>query len=332
MNAANLIRTIRSVILHVALLAVSGEILGATLEYPQKGIKMVVPFPPGGSADIVARVISRRLADTVSQPVIIENKPGADGVIAADYVARSGPDGYTLFMATYGAMSAAPTIHKHIEYDSVADFTPISYTGRFALFLFVHPNVPVRTVGDLIFYARSHPGQLNYGTGNAASILAMAELAAKEKIELVHVPYKGEVPAMSDFVAGRIQLMFATPTNAATWVQEGKLRVLLTLQNRRSPLLPDAPTLEESGMKEFSVVPWAGLFGPAHMPKQVTEKLSRTINEILVQEDIRRLQIAVHEVLRVRFREAAQHVDGDRHCLGFSQRPAVEHVMQRLAV
>ena len=255
--------------------------------YPSKPIKLVVPFPPGGAADILARVIGQKLTVMLGQQVVIDNKPGADGAIAAESVAKAKPDGYTLFMATYGAMSAVPALHKRLPYDVVSDFTPISFTGAFAFFLFVHPSLPVRTLSELIDYAHAHPGQLSYGTGNAGGIVATAELASMAKLDMIHVPYKGEVPAMSDFLMGRVQLMFATPTNTLAWSREGKLRPLVTLLDKRSSLLPDVPTMAEAGMPNLSIVPWAGIFGPAQMPKQVTDRLSLAINTILEREDVR---------------------------------------------
>ena len=254
--------------------------------YPSRPIRLVVPFPPGGSADMVARVIAKPLGELLGQAIFIDNKPGADGAIAAEYVAQAEPDGYTLFMATYGAMSAVPMLHKNIHYDAVTDFTPITATGKFAFFLFVHPSVPARTLPELIEIARQHPGLLNYGTGNTGAIVATSELSVANKIEMTHVPYKGEVPAMNDFLAGRVQVMFATSANALPWVKEGKLRAVVTLLDKRSPLLPDVPTMAESGLHNLHIVPWSGVFGPAKMPAQLTNRLSVAINEILSRPDI----------------------------------------------
>ncbi len=268
------------------LLSTSNAAAEAVNAYPSRPIRLVVPFPPGGSADIVARVIAKPLGELLGQAVFIDNKPGADGAIAAEYVAQAEPDGYTLFMATYGAMSAVPALHKTIHYDAIADFTPITATGKFAFFLFVHPSVPAHTLPELIEFAHKHPGLLNYGTGNTGAIVATAELSATNKIEMTHVPYKGEVPAMNDFLAGRVQVMFATSANALPWVQRGKLRAVVTLLDKRSPLLPDVPTMAESGLHHLHIVPWSGVFGPAKMPAQLTNRLSVAINEILNRADI----------------------------------------------
>lgn len=278
----------RLLLLTVAWLSMSFASLAiATEVYPSKPVRIVVPFPPGGAADILARVIGQPLSEMLAQHVIIDNKPGADGAIAAEAVARSEPDGYTLFMATYGAMSAVPALHKNPSYDANIDFTPITTTGKFAFFMFVHPSVPARSLQEFIKFAQAHPGQLNYGTGNAGAIVVTAELAVREKLNMIHVPFKGEVPAMADLLAGRIHFMFATPANALGWAKEGKLRALVTLSNNRSPLLPDVPTMAESGLPDLSITPWAGMFGPAKMSEPTTKKLSLSVNAILKREDVR---------------------------------------------
>jgi len=270
----------------LVLLAPLQALADAAQGYPVRPIKLVVPFPAGGSADMVARLIAKPLSEKLNQPVLIDNRPGADGAVAAEYVAKAEPDGYTLFMATYGAMSAVPFLHKSIHYDALQDFTAVTATGTFAFFLFVHPSVPVKTLPELLNYVRQHPGELNYGTGNVGSIVASAEWSAVNKLEMTQVPYKGEVPAMNDFLAGRVQLMFATPVNALPWVKEGKLRAVVTLQDKRSALLPDVPTMAEVGVRKLSIVPWAGLFGPARMPPHITQQLSAAVNEILRREDL----------------------------------------------
>ena len=251
-----------------------------------KTLRIVVPFPAGGSADIVARVIAKSLAVSLSQPVVVENKPGADGAIAAEYVAQSPPDGQTLFFATYGAMSAVPSLHKQVHYDVVKDFTPVVGAGKFSFFVFSHPNVPATNILQLIDYAHAHPGALSYGTGNVGSIVASADMAASHNIDWVHVPYKGEVPAMTDFLAGRIQIMIGTPSNALNWVKEGRLNALVTLADKRSPLLPNVPTMAEMGLRTLPTVPWAGVFGPAQMPPQRVKQLNQAINQLLNQPDL----------------------------------------------
>jgi hypothetical protein len=254
--------------------------------YPKRPVHLVVPFPAGGAADLVARAIAKPLAQALGQPVVVDNKPGADGAIAAEAVAKSAPDGYTLFMATYGAMSAVPAMRKELPYNVATDFTPIASTGKFSFFLFAHPSVQANTLAELISYVHRHPGELNYGTGNTGAIVATAELATAANLVMNHVPYKGEVPAMNDFLAGRVQLMFATPANALPWVKEGKLKALVTLQDQRSALLPGVQTMAESGMKNLSIVTWSGIFGPAKLPASITQRLNVEINTILKQPEV----------------------------------------------
>ena len=254
--------------------------------FSNKPIHLVVPFPAGGSADLVARIMAKPLGEKLGQPVVIDNKPGADGAIAAEAVATAAPDGYTLFMATYGAMSAVPSLHKATHYDPVKDFTPISTAGKFSMFLFAHPSVPAQTLNEFIAYEHTHTGEVNYGTGNVASIVMAAEMESQAKLHMTQVPYKGEVPAMTDFVAGRIQLMFATPANALPFVKEGKLKAFATVSDKRSPLLPETPTWHEAGMRDLPIVPWAGVFGPAKLPKDMAHRLSQAINEVLLREDV----------------------------------------------
>jgi tripartite-type tricarboxylate transporter receptor subunit TctC len=277
-------RVLKSSLL-VCLASLSWLVLAAE-PYPNKPIHLVVPFPAGGAADIVARVIAKPLGEKLGQAVVVDNKPGADGMVAADSVAKSDPDGYTLFMATYGAMSAAPQLHKSVPYDVLRDFTPITSTGKFSFFLFAHPDLPVHNISELIDFVHQHPGTVNYGTGNVGSIVATAELAQRNHLSITHVPYKGEVPAMNDFLAGRVQLMIGTPANTLPWIKEGKLRALVALSDKRSALLPDVPTMHEMGMANLSIVPWSGVFGPAHMPVDLVQRLNLAINQILLDKEV----------------------------------------------
>ena len=286
MTTTQLTRRLQLTSLALALLGVSAFGHAQTTNWPQKPIKIIVPFAAGGNTDGIARLTAERISQSLGQPVLVENKAGANGAIAADFVAQSPPDGYTLFMATYGAMSAVPAMRKTLPYDVVTDFTPITSTGKFAFFLFAHPSVAANNLPELISYVHQHPGSLNYATGNTGAIVATAELATSAHLEMTHIPYKGEVPAMNDFLAGRVQLMFATPANALPWVREGKLKALVTLQEQRSPLLPQVPTMAESGLKNLAIVPWSGIFGPAKLPAPVTQRLHDEINAILQRPDI----------------------------------------------
>src|SRR5687767_7059085 len=247
----------------------------AQAQYPAKAVRVVVPFPAGSSTDIITRVLAQSVSQSIGQSVVVDNKAGADGAIAAAEVAKAPPDGYTLLMATNSPMSAVPAMKKSPPYDPVADFTPITDVGRYSFFIVVHPGVPAKTLGELIDYARANPGKLNYATGNTTGIVSSAYFATLAKVQLVHVPYKGEPQAMTDLVAGRVQLMFASSSTSVPQVREGRLRAIVTTLGKRSHLLPEVPTIGEAGMPQFSITSWAGLFGPAKMPREIVERLNK---------------------------------------------------------
>jgi tripartite-type tricarboxylate transporter receptor subunit TctC len=244
-------------------------------QYPAKPVRIVVPFPGGSATDTVTRILANYVTQSLGQPLVVENKAGADGAIAAAEVARSAPDGYTLLMATNSPMSAVPALKKSPPYDPVADFTPITDVGRYTFFLYVHPSVPANSFAQLIAYAQANPGKLNYATGNTTGIVSFAQISSLAGIEMVHVPYKGEPAGITDLVAGRVQMMIATPTTGLAYVKDGKLRAFVTTLSRRSPLLPEVPTIAEAGMPKFSITSWAALFGPARMPREILERLNK---------------------------------------------------------
>lgn len=255
-------------------------------QFPNKPIRIVVPFPAGSATDTITRILGQSVSAAIGQPVVVDNKAGADGAIAGAEVARAAPDGYTLLMATNSPMSAVPALKKVPPYDPVADFTPITDIGRYTFFIVVHPGVPATTLPEFIQYARSNPGKINYATGNTTGIVSTAFFSSLAKIEMVHVPYKGEPQAMTDMISGRVQFMFASSSTSVPQVREGKLRALVTTLARRSHLLPDVPTIAEAGMPEFSVTSWAGLFGPAKMPKEVVERINREFAAAMGRADV----------------------------------------------
>jgi tripartite-type tricarboxylate transporter receptor subunit TctC len=260
---------------------------GAHAQYPNKPIRLIVPFPPGGAAEVGARIFAQPLGQALGQPVVIETKPGADGAIAADATMKAAPDGYTLFYATNTAFSWVPAVRKDPPYDPVSDFTPVSLVGQFGFFFFSHPSVPATSMKELLAYLRANPGKLNYGSGNSTSIVSSAQLLQREKLDVVHVPYKGDGPLMVDLLGGRVHFAIATPGTAAPQVREGKLRALATLLPSRSPLLPDAPTLAEAGLKELSVTPWGGVFGPKGLPRDIADRVSRELQAVLKRPEVR---------------------------------------------
>lgn len=267
----------------LALLVVSGA---AEAQFPAKPIRVVVPFPAGSATDTITRVLAQSVSQSIGQTVVVENKAGADGAIAAGEVAKAAPDGYTLLMATNSPMSAVPAMKKNPPYDPVADFTPITDVGRYTFFIVVHPSVPAKTLKELIDHARANPGKVNYATGNTTGIVSTAFFASLAKIDLVHVPYKGEPQALTDLVAGRVQLMFCSSGTSMPQIREGKLRPIVTTLAKRTHLLPELPTIAEAGMPEFSITSWAGLFGPAKMPAAVVERLNKEFVVAMGRSDV----------------------------------------------
>jgi tripartite-type tricarboxylate transporter receptor subunit TctC len=259
----------------------------AAAQYPQKPIRMVVPFPPGGAADLTARVVSMPLGQVLGQPVVLDYKAGADGAIAGNDVRNAAPDGYTLLFGTNTGMCAAPVLRKNPPYDPLADFTPVALVGKFGFFVFVHQDVPAKSMKDFVAYVRQNPGKLNYGTGNSTSIITTAQLAAMEGLQMLHVPYKGDAPSSLDLVAGRVQLLIATPGSLLPHSKEGRVRVLATLLPNRSPLVPEVPTMSEAGMKEMPIQPYAAIYGPARMPRELVERLAKAVQEVMAQPAVK---------------------------------------------
>jgi len=255
-------------------------------QFPVKPVRIVVPFPGGSATDTIARLLAGPVSQALGQPVLVENKAGADGAIAAAEVAKSAPDGYTLLLATNSPMSAVPAMKKAPPYDPVADFTPITDVGRYTFFIVVHPAVPARNLRELIDYARLNPGKLNYATGNTSGIVSTASFASLAHIQLVHVPYKGEPQALTDLVTGRVQLMVVSSGTALPHIRDGRLRALVTTLRERSPLLPAVPTIAEAGMPQFSLTSWAGLFGPARVPPEIVGRLNREFVAALKRPEI----------------------------------------------
>ena len=260
---------------------------GALAQYPAKPIRMVVPFPAGGAADISGRSIGAALSNSLGQPVVVDNKPGADGQIAALEVKRSASDGYTIFWGSASALSYVPVVRKVPPYDPVADFTPLTQLGSATFFLTVHPSVSVTSAAQLIDYLKANPGKLSYGSANTTSIVAMAQLIVHTKSDAVHVPYKGEAQAIPDLAAGRVQFMYATPGSILPLVREGRMRALAVMLPQRSPLAPDVPTIAEAGYPLVSINPWIAFFAPPGLPAELTQRLARELNAVLAGAEVR---------------------------------------------
>lgn len=258
----------------------------ASAQYPNKPIRFIVGFPPGGSADPTTRIVGAALQEQLGQPVVVENRPGADSAIAAEQVSKMAPDGYTIMFASNSAMTAAVALKKNPSYDPLKDFTPISMVGRATVFFYVHPSVPATTLKDFVAHAKANPGKLVYGTGNPLSILYGQQFMNATGIQWLHVPYKGEGPLNPDILAGRVHASFLSTASAISNAKEGRLRPLAVLLNKRSPLLPEVPTIDEAGVPEVTVRQWAGVFGPPKMPPEIVERLNREVNAVLKRPDV----------------------------------------------
>ena len=268
------------------LLAAFASVAGAQA-WPAKPIRIVLQFPPGGSTDLVARILGQAISQSLGQPVIVENKPGADGVIAAEAVMRSEPDGYSFFLASNTAMMQVPLMRKNPPYDPLKNFTAVSLVGRYVYVLVVAPSVPAKNVTELLAHARGNPGRLNYGSYSGVTQLMHANLRLVSKVDITLVPYKGEAPAVADIIGGHVHLTFATPTSTLAHIKDGKLRALATLLPSRFALLPDVPTASEAGLPPFNAGTWAALFGPAKLPPEITVRMNRELAAAMRRPDVR---------------------------------------------
>ncbi|MBL8524863.1 MAG: tripartite tricarboxylate transporter substrate binding protein [Betaproteobacteria bacterium] len=260
----------------LGLISVNAAAQGAAT-YPNKPIKIVVPFPPGGATDILARSIGAELQKTFNQSVIVENKPGGGGNLGADTVAKSAPDGYTLVMGTVGTHAINMSLYSKMPYDAIKDFEPVVLVAGVPNLLVVHPSVAAKNVKELTALAKSMPGKLNVASsGNGTSIHMAAELyKVMAGVDILHVPYKGSSPAVTDLLGGQVQLMFDNMPSALPHAKAGKLRPLAVTSLKRSASFPDVPTMDEEGLKGFDATSWFGLLAPAGTPKDIVAKLNK---------------------------------------------------------
>jgi len=260
--------------------------LTAAAQYPSKPIRAIVAFGTGGATDIIARIIAASMSQSLGQPVVIDNRPGADGIVAGEQVVKAAPDGYTVFFGTSTQIAALPFLRKNVPFDPLVDYTPIGGIGNNSFFWVVHPSLPVRTLKELGEYGRANPGKLNAGSSSAVGSIAPATFAKHEKFDLQVILYKSETTSLNDLIAGRIQLMLITGT-LAQHVRDGRARGLATLLTRRSKALPDLPTMAEAGMPPFPAAAFMGLFGPAKMPREIVERLNRELIATLQKPEVR---------------------------------------------
>lgn len=281
-----LARLVRSAL--AALLSVSVAVPALAQTWPDRPIRMVVGFAPGGFTDVLARLLGEKLQERLGQPVVVENRPGAAGTIGADIVAKSRPDGYTLLLGHSNSNAVAPALYPKLPYDVVRDFTPIVRIATTPLLLTVHPSLPATDVKSFIELASSKPGELVFGSsGNGSSQhLAAARFMLATKTQMTHVPYKGSSQAMLDLLSGNVGLNFESPPNVLPHLESGKLRVLAITSEKRSPLLPEVPTLAEAGVPNAEMLQWFAVLGPAGLPAPIVQKLNSEINAILEQPDV----------------------------------------------
>jgi tripartite-type tricarboxylate transporter receptor subunit TctC len=281
----------RSLLAAAACLALPFASAGALAQgaWPDnKPIRIVVGFAPGGFTDVLARLIGQKLSERLGTPVVVENKPGAAGTLGADLVAKSKPDGYTLLLAHSNSNSVAPALYPKLPYNILADFTPIIPVANTPLLLTVHPSVPAKDVKEFIGLAKSKPGGLRFASsgGGSAQHLAAERFQLATGTQMTHIPYKGSGQAIVDLLSGQVELNFESPPNVMAHARAGKLRLLAITSDKRSPLLPEVPTMAESGVKNAEMLQWFAVMGPAKLPADITKRLNTEIAAILKSPDV----------------------------------------------
>jgi len=270
-------------------LAAASALAQAPAGYPNRPLRWVVPFPPGGSADIMARIVGQELAKALGQQVVIENRAGASAIVGSEYVAKSAPDGYTLLQGNVSQMTIHPSLYPKLPYDPIRDFAPVTVLGVVTSVLVTTPSLPVASVKDLIALAKKRPGQLNFtSSGAGASTHLTGELLKQRAgIDMTHVNYKGSGPALTDVMAGFVEIMFENLPSALPFIKTGKLKVLAVTGKDRSPILKDIPTLAESGFPGFDMVSWQAVVVPAATPRPIVEKLNTELARVLKTPDMK---------------------------------------------
>jgi tripartite-type tricarboxylate transporter receptor subunit TctC len=260
-------------------------------DYPSRPIRLVVPYAAGGGADSVARIVARRVGETIGQPVVIENRGGAGSIIGTDLVNKSGPDGYTLLLGQSGPISINPAVYKHLPYDPLTGFSPVTMTTAYPYIMVVNPALGVKTLQEFVALAKSKPGELNYGTTGvgAANHLVTELFDSKAGIRMTHIPYRGTALAVTDLIGGQVQVVFADPISALQQIKAGTLLALAVTSKERSPVAPTVPTISESGYPGFDAIAWHGILAPANTPPAIISKLNREIVTALKYPETRAL-------------------------------------------
>ncbi|MPZ57227.1 MAG: tripartite tricarboxylate transporter substrate binding protein [Rhizobiales bacterium] len=267
----------------IALACAAGYVPAAKADYPERAIRIVVPYTPGGTVDLFARLLAPRLTEVWGQPVVVDNRPGAGGSIGADAVAKADPDGYTLFLATNSPLTTNPVLQKNIRYDALRDFEPIVVGGQNSVVFVTNPSLPVKSVKDLIAYAKAHPGKLSAGISGIGTTthLALAQFNKMAGVNIVAVPHRGGMPSLTAAIAGDVQLTVSDIVPAIPLVRDGKLRALATSGAKRAGIAPNIPTMSEEGLPGFDLVAWVAFVAPAKTPKAVVQKLNTEVNKAL---------------------------------------------------
>jgi tripartite-type tricarboxylate transporter receptor subunit TctC len=283
-----------STLAFAAILAASAALAASSAradDYPSHPIKLIVPYAAGGGADSVARIVARRVGQTIGQPIVIENRGGAGSIIGTEAVQRADPDGYTLLLGQSGPISINPAIYKNLRYDPVKDFAPITMTTAYPYILVVNPTLPVKNLQELVALAKAKPGEFNYGTTGvgAANHLVSELFNGKAGIKMVHIPYRGTALAVTDLIAGQVTMVFADPISALAHIQAGTLRALAVTSKERSAVAPDVPTIAESGYPGFDAIGWHGILAPAKTPPAIVKKLNDEIVKALQDPDTKAL-------------------------------------------
>ena len=256
--------------------------------YPNKPVKLIVPFPPGGGNDVIGRVIAQKLADRWGQSVVVENRAGANGIVGLQALMQSPADGYTLAVGAAGPLAVNPSLYAKLPYDPVKDFTPITNLVNYPLLLVTHPSVPAKSVRELVALAKAKPGQLSYaspGSGNSGH-LAGELFNTMAGVQTVHIPYKGQGPALTDLLAGQVQMLYSSIPSVIQQVKSGQLKALAVGSAKRLASLPDVPTISESGVPGYEAYSWVGLVAPANTPADIVKKIHRDVSDILKDKDV----------------------------------------------
>ena len=279
-------RILRWLLLALIVAMLPGVVAAET--YPSRPIKLVVPFPPGGPNDIIARVVAQRMSELLGQPIVIDNRGGAGGVVGTDAVAKAAPDGYTIGICSAGAIAISASLVEKVPYDSVKDLTPITLVATVPELLVVPESLPVKTFQELVALAKAQPGKLNFASSGPGSMphLAGELLKINAKIDIVHVPYRGAAPAVNDVLGGQVQMVFLDTPVLLPHIKSGKFRALAVAAKERAPSVPDVPTMSELGLASVDAENWYGMVGPANLPKDIVDKLNKAAADAMKSPEV----------------------------------------------